>query len=706
MRLSPEHALWLLGSLCSFHRIPFDERLVRQAFPPPHDREVFLAAARTLGLQVGGARLEPSLLAALPVPAVAFLRQGAATGGEAAAGEGAAVPVLLLRTEGEALLQFVPGEAAPRALAAAEALARFEPELMLVGRLPEAAPDAEGRPESVTAPRPFGFRWLLPEIARHRAVWRDVVLASLALQVVGLLTPLCTQVIIDKVIVHQTRSTLVVVGAALLLFLLFSGLMTWLRQSLLLHTGSRIDAVLGARVFGHVMALPLPYFEQRTTGALVARLGGVDALREFLTGAALVLVLDLPFLLVFLAMMFAYSWPLALLVVTLLVLLAGLAAGVSPMLRRRLDAQFRQGARLQSFLTEHLAAMDTVKSLQMEPRLVQRHGDYLAGQVAAGLRTRQLGNSYSVLANGLEQGMTLAVLVVGALLVMRNDGFTVGMLVAFQMFASRVSQPLMRLVGLAQEFEQARISMRRLADLMDAPAERQSLAPSRTHRGPASVRLEDLGFRYSAQHPFLYRHLELALAPGRTTVLAGPSGCGKSTLTRLVQGHYRPSEGRILIDDCDLLHLSANELRQQMGVVLQETVLFSGTVRDNLLAGAPHASPADVEAAARLAGIHEEIERLPAGYETVLGEHGVGLSGGQRQRLAIARALLRRPRLLLLDEATANLDEAAGAQVAAALNRLQGKVTILFIAHRLPTGLRYDQIYQLQAATGDVRELA
>lgn len=705
MQLSSEHTVWLLGSLCSLHRIPFDEHLVLQAFPPPHDWPAFTRAATSLGLKVGSSRLTPQLLKSLPVPAVAFLRTPANDGTAGEEGQADALPgrtpVLLVRANEERVLFFKAGVAEPQTLPLADLERYFEQEAHLVGRDTEtqaAQVDEDGQPlpPLATQAKPFGFRWFIPELLKHKRIWRDVLLASLAIQVVGLVTPICTQIIIDKVVVHQTRSTLIVVGVALVAFMLFSSVMTWLRQYLLLHTGNRIDAVLGAKVFQHLMRLPLPYFEQRSTGTLVARLQGVESIREFLTGAAISLVLDLPFLLIFLAVMFFYSWQLSLIALGLLGLVALLSIVVSPLFRQRLNEQFKYGARNQAFLTEYLNGISTVKSLQMEPQLEQRYGDYLATYLGAGFRTRQLANSYNVVASGLEQVMTLSVLIVGALLVMRNDGFTIGMLVAFQMFASRMSQPMMRLVGLWQEFQQASLSVRRLGDLINVPPEPHQLIPSRSHQGPATLELRDLGFRYSEHHPYLYQGLNLTLKPGEITVMMGPSGCGKSTLAKLIQGFYHPSSGSIHMDGRDIRHFSANELRAQLGVVPQETMLFAGTVYDNLLVANPHASFEDIQSAAKVAGMHAVIEMLPQGYQTMLGEHGVGLSGGQRQRIAIARALLRRPRLLIFDEATASLDETTAEQIADAVQMLKGRITVLFITHRVPSKLKAENLFKFR----------
>jgi subfamily B ATP-binding cassette protein HlyB/CyaB len=280
---------------------------------------------------------------------------------------------------------------------------------------------------------------------------------------------------------------------------------------------------------------------------------------------------------------------------------------------------------------------------------------------------------------------------------MRNDGFTIGMLVAFQMFAARTSQPMLRLAGLWQEFQQASIAVKRLGDIMDAPAEPHTLVPSRAPEGMAEIRIADLAFRYSPEHPFLYRNLSLALKPGKLTVLTGPSGSGKSTLAKLLLGFYQPEDGRITIDGRDVRHFSANELRQYFGVVPQETVLFSGTIYENLLAANPNSSFDDVVKACKIAEIHEVIEKLSKGYNTEIGEHGVGLSGGQKQRIAIARAILKRPRVLIFDEATSSLDAATAERFAQTVNKLKGAATILFIAHQLPKGLGVDELFSLTA---------
>jgi subfamily B ATP-binding cassette protein HlyB/CyaB len=709
--------LWLIGSLSRIFRIPFDPQLIRQQFPPPYSRTALLNALQALEFKVGERNLDAKTLASLehiPFPAVAFLRDSstskdtpqpeqniasANTQGEeiAPAEEQPKLidPVLLIKAADGKVLFFRAGAEAPETIELSEFFKLFRTDILLIARKEKSPTDLDeaSAASNQKEPTPFGFKWFIPELMKHKRIWRDVLIASLAIQLVGLVTPLFTQVIIDKVVVHQTQSTLIAITVGLVMFMLFSSAMTWLRQYFVLHTGNRIDAVLGSHVFRHMLHLPVPYFEQRPTGTLVARLHGVETVREFISGAAVSLLLDFPFLLIFLAVMFWYSWQLSLIALLLMSLITLASLLVTPALRDRLNEQFMLGAKNQAFVTEYVAGMETVKSLQMEPVLVQKYGDNLAQYLAAGFATKQLSNSFNVVVNALEQIMTLSILVVGALLVMQNDGFTIGMLVAFQMFASRMTQPMLRLASLWQEFQQANIAVKRLGDLMDVPTEPYSLTPARAQGGAGgSVELKDVSFRYSDKHPYLYRNLNLMLKPGKLTVLMGPSGCGKSTLAKMLQGFYWPSDGSILLDGYDLRHLAANELRANFGVVPQETRLFSGTIYDNLQLANPHAGFEEIVHVCKMAEIHQVIEQLPQGYQTPVGENGVGLSGGQKQRIAIARALLKHPRVLIFDEAVSNLDMQTAEHFAATINKLKGKVTMLFITHQLPKALQVDEI--------------
>ena len=675
-------------------RIPFDARLLAQQFPPPQTRATVIEAFQALGFKVA--------LTALPAPALAQLSGPAflaVTAGAAEASDSDLGYVLFLRCDGERIAWLEPGATESCEIPLTEFAARYRGEVLQFA--PKEQPVVD--PDTGDTKPDFGFGWFLPELAKHRGIWRDVLIASLSIQLVGLATPLFTQVIIDKVVAHQSTSTLTVIGLALVMFMIFTAGMGWLRQYLVLHTGNRIDAVLGSQVFRHLLRLPMPWFEQRPTGTVVARLQGVETIREFITGAAVTLMLDFPFLLIFLAVMFWYSWQLSLIAVGIMSLIALISVLVTPVFRERLNQQFLLGARNQSYLTEYVAGMATVKSLQMEPHVEQRYGGFLAQYLAAGFSTKQVANTYNTLANGLEQLMTLGILIAGALLVMQNDGFTIGMLVAFQMFASRMSQPLLRLVGLWQEFQQANIAVKRLGDILDMPVEPHALSPARENAGKGRIELADVSFRYSDQHPWLYRGLNLDFKPGHLTVIMGPSGSGKSTLAKLLQAFYQPTEGSIRLDGRDIQYLAANELRSSFGVVPQETVLFAGTLYDNLIMAHPHARFEDVIEACKMAEIHELIDTLPEGYRTEIGERGIGLSGGQRQRIAIARALLKQPRVLVFDEAASNLDQHTAEQFARTINRLKGRATILFITHHVPRGLQVDEVYHLRGVEGAMR---
>jgi ABC-type bacteriocin/lantibiotic exporter with double-glycine peptidase domain len=402
--------------------------------------------------------------------------------------------------------------------------------------------------------------------------------------------------------------------------------------------------------------------------------------------------------------MFWYSWQLTLIALAALAAITAVSLFVSPIFRTKLNNQFKVGARNTAFVTEYLAGMATVKSLQMEPTLERRYGEQLAQYLAAGFETRQLANTYNTAANALEQIMTLAILLAGALLVMDSAArasvgaaiFTIGMLVAFQMFASRLSQPMLRLVGTWQQFQQARVAIKRLGDVMDMPTEPHTLAPQRAASAEAGhIEFQSVSFRYSERHPWLYRNLSLAIRPGQLTVLVGASGSGKSTLAKLLLGFYSPIDGRILIDGQDTQHMAANELRANFGVVPQETTLFSGSVLENLQMANPHAGFEQIVEACRMAEIHEVIASLPQGYQTPLGEQGVGLSGGQRQRIAIARAIVRNPAILLLDEATSALDPGTEAAINATLRRLSAGRTAITVTHRLASAKDAGKIYVL-----------
>jgi len=686
--LSPESLVWGLQGMCQLNRIPFAPNLVLQQVPPPYSLAALQRAAESLGLKARARVLKASALIRQPLPCLVLLNSGNA------GTEKPASPYclgLVLQCDNSRLLLFAQGRDAPDTMPLSEFQLQFAGSAMLFSRDSNATQVSD---PDVPSTQPFGFRWFIPELLKHRRIWRDVLFASLAIQLMALATPLFTQVVIDKVIVHHTTNTLLVIGIALGIFMLFSAVMTWLRQYLVLHTGNRIDAVLGTQVFRHLFRLPMGYFQHRTTGVLVARIHGVETIREFITGAAVAVMLDFPFLLIFLSIMFYYSVMLTLITLAILLTIGVMSFAITPVLRERINQQFLLGARNQAFVTEYVSGMETVKSLQMEPQLDQRFGDYLASYLAAGFNTRQIANTYNVIANLLEQLLTLLILCVGAWIVMNSREMTIGMLVAFQMFAGRLSGPMLRLAGLWQDFQQADIALKRLGDIMGAPAEPYALKPSREGVQNGRIEIKNLSFRYADNLPYLYRNFDLTIEPGKCVALMGPSGSGKSTLAKLLQGFYAASDGAILLDGHDINYLPANELRSYFGVVPQETQLFSGSIYDNLVAANPLATFDQVVEACKVAEIHETIERLPQGYQTAIGEHGVGLSGGQKQRIAIARALLKRPKLLIFDEATSSLDAETAEHFAQTINQLRGKVGTIFIAHQLPKALVVDDVVQ------------
>ncbi len=670
-------ALVALAILARCHGIAADPVVLRHRFAVASgervDAGLLLRAARTLGLKARAVTREVAALPATPLPALALLADGGV--------------VVLAATNGEQVLIQDPSAPGPAALPLAEFTARWRGQLVLVTRRAAFAA-AGGR---------FDLSWFLPAVLRHRRTLAEVLAASLFLQLLGLVTPLIFQVVIDKVLTHGSLLTLDVLVVGLLLVALFESTLGGLRGWLFAHTATRLDVRLGADLYRHLQSLPLAFFESRPVGTVVARVRELERLREFLTGSALTLVLDLVFGVAFLALMFAYSPRLTAVVLATLPLYIALSLVVTPMLRRRLDEQFQRGAESQAFLTESVAAAGTVKAMAVAPQMQRHFEEQLAAYAAASFRTQALGNVSGQLVGLINKLASALLLWWGARLVLQHE-LTVGQLVAFNLFAGRVNGPVLRLAQLWQDFQQARLSVERLGDVLNAPAEPGSgSARAALPRIEGRVRFERVSFRYGSAQAEALREISLDVAPGEVVGIVGRSGSGKSTLTRLLQRLYVPESGSVRIDGVDLAQVDPLSLRRQIGVVLQENLLFHRSVRDNIALADPGLPLETVMRAALHAGAHEFIVGLPQGYDTIVAEHGANLSGGQRQRIAIARALVTNPRILVFDEATSALDYESERVVQQNLRLMCRGRTVFIIAHRLSAVRDVDRIVVLDA---------
>ena len=631
-----------------------------------------LRCARALELKARAISSRPERLAMVPLPAIAGRRDGGFL-------------ILAKVADGRALVQD-PLQRQPATLSLAELATAWDGRLVLFAR----------RASLGELSRRFDVGWFLAAMHKYRRLLGEVLAASLFLQLFALIAPLFFQVVIDKVLVHRGLSTLAVLVLGLVTVAIFETILGGLRTYVLSHTANRIDVELGARLFRHLLALPLAYFEARRVGDSVARVRELETIRTFLTGSALTLVVDLVFTVVFLVVMFYYSPLLTGIVVAAFPFYIGLSALLTPIFRRRLDEKFNRGAESQSFLVEAVTGIETLKAMAVEPQLQQRWEEQLAAYVRASFRVATLGNAGSQVVQLVGKLVTAATLYVGAKLVIEGH-LSVGELVAFNMMAARVAQPVLRLAQIWQDFHQTRLSIARLGDILNTHPE-PAFDATRTALPTilGEIAFERVSFSYRPDAAPALREVELRIPAGQVVGIVGPSGSGKSTLAKLVQRLYVPGIGRVLVDGVDLAQVDVAWLRRQIGVVPQESTLFNRSVRDNIALSDPAMPMARVVAAADLAGAHGFILELPQGYDTPVGERGALLSGGQRQRIAIARALVTDPRILILDEATSALDYESEAIIQNNLRRICAGRTVLIIAHRLSAARLADRIVTIE----------
>jgi subfamily B ATP-binding cassette protein HlyB/CyaB len=662
-----------LVMLLGFNGVGVDPKQIHHQFGrAPIGVPEMLRCAKDLGLKARSLKTSWQRLARTPLPGIAILRDGS---------------FLLLGKVGEDnIIVQSPEAARPVLVTRAELETVWDGDLILMtkrGTLTDLA-------------RRFDITWFLGAIYKYRRMLAEVLVVSFFLQVFALVSPLFFQVVIDKVLVHQSMSTLDVLVIGLVAIAVFEAVLGMLRTYLFAHTTNRIDVELGARLFRHLLALPIAYFQARRVGDSVARVRELENIRNFLTSSGLTLVIDLFFTFVFVAVMLFYSPLLTAIVLVSIPLYVGISAGATPLFRRRLDEKFQRGAENQAFLVESVTGIETVKAMAVEPQMQKRWEEQLAAYVAASFRVLNLGNYASESVQLVSKLVTAGILFIGAKLVISGD-LTVGELVAFNLLAGRVSTPVLRLAQTWQDFHQARLSIERLGDILNTAPE-PIYNPSRVSlpmiRG--DVTFEEVSFRYRIDGPAILQDVNLHVPAGQVIGIVGRSGSGKSTLAKLVQRLYVPESGRVLVDGVDIAQVDPAWLRRQIGVVLQDNVLFNCSVRDNIALADPAVPMEQVINAATLAGAHDFILQLQEGYDTIVGERGGSLSGGQRQRIAIARALITDPRILIFDEATSALDYESERIIQQNMARIVDGRTVFIIAHRLSALRRADRIITIE----------
>ncbi len=648
--------------LAKFHDVAADPAQLAHHFgrnSELFDEQTLLLAAKHLGLKARVIPQDAERLDKISLPALSLQADG--------------VHFIVAKLSDQSVLIHDLQKQRPQALSREEFQSRYSGRLLVV----------TSRASVLAQLAKFDFRWFVPAVVKYRKLLLEVFVVSFFIQLLALVTPLFYQVVMDKVLVHHGLTTLNVIAIGLVSIAIFDVLLSGLRAHVFAHTTSKIDVELGARLFRHIVSLPLTYFESRRVGETVARVRELENIRSFLTGQALTSVLDLFFTFVFLAVMFYYSAWLTLIVVISLPLYALWSASITPILRKRLDEKFARGADNQSFLVETVSGIGTVKATAVDTRMTRTWDNQLAGYVTAGFRVTRLANIGQHGVQLVQKLASVALLFFGARLVIEGK-LSVGQLIAFNMLSGQVTTPIIRLAQLWQDFQQVGISVERLGDILNTrtelPGSRVTLPEIK-----GRVTFERVTFRYRPDAPEVLDRIDLDIAPGEVIGIVGRSGSGKSTLTKLVQRLYVPERGRVLIDGHDLALADPAWLRRQLGVVLQENFLFNRTIRENIALTDPGLPLERVIHAAKLAGAHDFILELPEGYDTKVGEHGTGLSGGQRQRVAIARALIADPRILIFDEATSALDYESEHAVMSNMRSICRGRTVLIIAHRLST---------------------
>lgn len=650
-----------LVMLARFHNVAASPEQLAHEFAEDgrrFGRAELLLSAKKLGLKAKSTRSSLSRLNTTPLPAIAADHEGRYF-------------IIARLDDGKALIHD-PRAQRPEVLTFEQLEQRWSGELLLIRSEASLAGELSK----------FDFTWFIPAIVKYRKLLGEVLLVSFVLQIFALLTPLFFQVVMDKVLVHRGLSTLDVIAIGLLGIMVFETLLSGLRSYVFAHTASRIDVELGSRLFRHLVTLPLAYFQARRVGDSVARVRELENIRSFLTGNAITLILDVLFSVVFIAVMFYYSGWLTLVVILSLPLYFLISLMITPVLRARLNESFSRGAENQAFLVETVNGIDTLKAMAVEPQINRKWDNQLAGYVAASFRTQTLSTLANEGVGLVGKLVTVATLWLGARLVIEGD-LSVGQLIAFNMLAGRVSQPIMRLAQLWTNFQQTGVSIQRLGDILNARTELSQATRSALPPLKGQIEFDQVHFRYRPDGSEVLRGVSLQIHAAEVIGVVGRSGSGKSTLTRLLQRLYTPERGRVLVDGMDLALADVSSLRRQIGVVLQDNMLFARSIRENIALTDPGAPLEAVMQAAKLAGAHEFILELPEGYDTVVGEHGASLSGGQRQRIAIARALIGNPRVLIFDEATSALDYESERVIQQNMQDICKGRTVIIVAHRL-----------------------
>lgn len=632
-----------------------------------------IRVAKELGLKVKLTKFREKTVERLTVPVIARCKNNKY--------------ILILNKQGEKWMILNPEKGRPTKIYSNELNELIDGQCIIIGRKHNKA---EG--DINNNGKKFGFSWFIPTILKFKRQFISVLLAVFVIQLLGILTPLMTQVVVDKVLTHKAMNTLYTIAIGIFIVYIYDLVINLCKSYIFVHTTNRVDVTLSARLFKHLFSLPLKYFENRRAGETVARVRELDQIRSFLTGTPLSSMIDVVFIIVYIVVMFFYSTGLTVIVIVSIPVFALLSLIVTPLFKKSLDKKFETGAAAQSFLVESINGIQTIKSFALEDKFEEKWGDLQADYVKAGYNTSIISQTSGAVAGFIQHVVDLLILVFGAQAVIEGN-LSIGQLVAFRMLSGRVSGPVLRLVQLWQEYQQANLSVQRIGDIFNSPSESKSeTAITNLPALNGRIRFENVRFRYRVDGSDVLHGISFELKENKVYGLVGRSGSGKSTISKLVQRLYIPQSGKITIDGLDISLIKPQLLRQQIGVVLQENFMFNGTVAENISIHCPQVSIERIIEISKIAGAHDFIMELDEGYDTVIGEKGVSLSGGQKQRIAIARAIINNPRILIFDEATSALDYESESIIQNNLKEICKGRTVLIIAHRLSTLASADEI--------------